>query len=367
MRRNTQEMVRPSTPGAVFGVVVRDARGDTVEVFDGKSSDPVAVAQFPTDQQFQNASGAYTLSADGKLIGRIVSFPKLKAAVWSVEKNNDAHSFDLNDAFGQPSLVGFLAGDRLAVRWEKGGQHGIEVYNLKTGQRGRQIELADALTGPGSEAVSPDGRNYAVLGRFKGNLQLQVYDTVTGGQPRRFLAPNLNDRLGLQPSGVAFSPDRTRVAALLEQGGRGVVVVWQMGNGKVSGELVVPGQIQPPLDNRSRRLRSLDWVGGKAMVVGGAMVINADNGTLVTPLDAGRVKGQAITGDSTIHLAHGGVEGGIEGVTAVTLDATKLPSTTGGTLNATPRTPPRSTSSGQPGVTSPRAGAGTPVGSGVTR
>ena len=347
MRRNTQEMIRPAGAGTVYGVVVRDARGDTVEVFDGKSSEPVAVATFPTDQQFKGATGSYTVSSDGKLIGRLVSFPKLRASVWSVEKNADVQNFDLNEAFGQPALVGFLGSDRLAVRWEKGAQHGIEVYNLKVGQRGRQIELADTMPGPGGEAISPDGRLYAVLGRFKGNTQLQIYDTVTGGQPRRFAAPSLNNRLELQPAGVAFSPDRSRVAALFEQGGRAVVIVWAMINGKVSGELVVPGQIQPPLDSRARKLRSLDWVaGGKALVVGGSVVMSADTGSLVTTLDTGKVKGQAVTGDLTIHLAHG-AEGVIEGVTAVTLDATKLPSS-GGTLNATPRTPPRSTSSATP-------------------
>jgi hypothetical protein len=359
MRRNTEMMIRPVYPGSVYGVIVRDARGDTVEVYDGKAAEPVAVAQFPTDQQFQAAAGAYALSGDGKSIARIVSFPRLKAAVWSVEKNADVQSFDLNDAFGQPSLVGFLAADRLAVRWEKGSQHGIEVYNLKAGQRGRQIELADIIPGAGSEAVSPDGRLYAVLARFKGAMQLQVYDTVTGGQPRRFLAPGLNNQLGLQPSGVAFSPDRSRVAALFEQGGRAVVVVWQMINGKVSGEHVVPGQIEPPTDGRSRRMRALDWVGGKALLVCGTVVMNADTGALVTTLDAGKVKGQAVTGAATVHLAHGS-ERNIEGVTAVTLDETKLPATGGnGALNAAPRTAPKSTSPGTTGR--PRAGTGTVV------
>jgi hypothetical protein len=365
MRRNTEMMIRPVYPGSVYGVIVRDVRGDTVEVYNGKGAEPVAVAQFPTDQQFQAASGAYALSADGKYIARVVSFPRLKAAVWSVEKNADVQSYDLNDDFGQPSLVGFLMSDRLAVRWEKGSQHGIEVYNLKVGQRGRQIELAGIIPGPGSEAVSPDGRLYAAVARFKGAMQLQVYDTVTGGQPRRFLAPGLNNQLNLTPAGVAFSPDRARVAALFEQGGRAVVVVWQMVNGKISGEHVVPGQIEPPTDGRARRLRSLDWVGGKALLVCGTVVMNADTGALVTTLDAGKVKGQAVTGNATVHLAHGS-EQNIEGVTAVTLDETKFPATGGGgALNAAPRTAPRPTSPGTLGT--PRAGAGTQVVPGARR
>jgi len=49
VRKGTELLLRPSGPSSFFGVLSRDGQNDTVELFDGKSPDPVQTAEFPTE------------------------------------------------------------------------------------------------------------------------------------------------------------------------------------------------------------------------------------------------------------------------------------------------------------------------------
>lgn len=345
MRRGTEQLIRPATPGSAYAVVVRNQQADTVEVFDAKATEPVAVAQFQADQQFRGNPGAYALSSDGKLIVRLVSWPNLKAVVHSLDTKTDVQSIDLDDKFGEPTVVGFLTPDRFVIRWHKFGNHGVEVWNAKGGNRGRQIDLFEVqpYPAPGSEAIAPDGRTYAILdrnerstggrgqprgpviGQVQGKLQVVLYDLVGGGQPRRFQVPGLDNAPGVQAAGIAFSPDKARLAGLfVDPQGRSLVMTWSMNNGKVVAEHVVPEKLDPPRAG-SGRGHALDWVaGGRGLLVAGRTILNPDTGAVLATLDAGKVLGQAVTNGSTVHLGYG--DGSqLQGVAVVPLDETKFP------------------------------------------
>jgi hypothetical protein len=344
MRRGAEQLVRPITPGGSYAVIVRNQQGDAVEIFDGKATEPVAAAQFQTDPQFRNNPGAYALSPDGKLVARLVSFPNLKAAVYSVDAKSDLVSIDLEDKYGEPTLVGFIAPDRFVVRWTKYGNSGVEVWDAKAGRRGRQTDLFQVVPqpSPGSEAVSPDGRTYAVVNQSggatavrpprgaaaaaPGQMQIALYDLVAGGQPRRFLVTGLENVHGVQPAGLAFSPDKTRIAGLfVDPLGRAVVLEWSMANGKViGGDHVVPDKLDVPRTGFGRT-RALDWVaGGRGLLVAGRIIMNPDTGATLATLDAGRVIGQAVTNETTVHLGYGDLNQ-IQGVAVVPLDESKFP------------------------------------------
>jgi predicted Zn finger-like uncharacterized protein len=339
VRRGTEQLVRPLTPSSFVAVLVRGAQGDSIEVFDGKSQEPVQSADFPSEQQFRTNPGAYALSPDGKLVARLATFPKLAASVYSFEKKGESVSIELDSRFGEPTLVGFMGNDRLLVRWHKLGKHGLEVWDAKTGKRGRQIDLFDVQPppAPGSETISPDGKTYALVNRANNlparsqaareqTLQVLLYDVIGAvTQPRRFQIPVLNNVPGVQAAGLAFSPDKTRLALLLvDPQGRAVVVTWPVATGKPLPEKVLAEKVDPPHVGQGRA-RALDWVAdGRALLVAGKMILNADTGDTLAVLDAGNVHGQAVTNDSTVHLAHG-QSGQLEGLAVVPLNEGKFP------------------------------------------
>jgi hypothetical protein len=343
VRRGTEQLVRPITPAAFVAVLVRGAQGDTVEVLDGKSAEPVGVADFAPDQQFRNNPGAYALSPDGKFVARLTSFPKLRAVVYSFEKKAETQSIDLDENFGEPTIVGFLTPDKFVVRWHKFAEYGFEVWDAKTGKRGRQVPLfrVDPHPSPGSEAVSPDGRTYAVVNRAppprtgnaprgrpaEAGLQVLLYDVLAGPtQPRRFNVPVLNNQPGVTAAGLAFSPDKQRLALLLlDAQGRSVVVTWNVGTGKPLPEKTLPDRLDPPRVGFGRA-RMLDWVAdGRALLVAGRMVLNPDNGEILAVFDTPRVHGQAVTNDSTVHLAYGDAGNQLDGVAVIALEEAKFP------------------------------------------
>jgi hypothetical protein len=331
---SAEALVRPMTPASAVAVVTRNnTRGDTVEVFAGEPPASKATASFPVDPSFR---GGYALSADGNFLARLVSFPRTQAVVYSFEKKADVATMDLKAAPGvQPSLVGFTAPDRLAVRWTRGTDSAVELWDVKGSRSLRRLPLPELQRpSPANEAVSSDGRQLAVTGRGKlrgkESLQLAVYTLVGPGDPRRLPLAGLDEQFLAQAetSGIAFSPDNGRVAALFEVGGKGLVVVWNLRTGKNAGEFVIPSIPDVPTDARMARTRGIDWVaGGRALLVCGSVLLDADRGSVLATLEAGKVRGQAVVGSSTAVLAYG--EGlHVDEVVAATLDEAKLPGAT---------------------------------------
>jgi hypothetical protein len=162
--------------------------------------------------------------------------------------------------------------------------------------------------------------------RGKDVLQLVVYTVVGPGDPRRFQVKGLDEQflMSAEPAGVAFSPDGGKVAALFEVGGKGLVAAWNLRTGKPAGEFVLPA-VEAPKDARLNNVRGLDWVaGGRALLVCGSTLIDADNGgAVLATLDAGKVRGQAVVGPASVAVAYGEVVH-IDNLAAVTLDEQKL-------------------------------------------
>lgn len=341
VRRGTEQLLRAVTPASAVALLVRGSQGDTIEVFDGKATGPVEAAPFQSDPQFRDSPGAYALSPDGKLVARLTSFPKLRASIYSFEKKAESMSIDLDPKFGEPALVGFMGPDRLAVRWQKQGEYGLEVFDARTGRRARQLPLfrVDPPPAPGGEAVSPDGRTYALVNRSlpsnnargaaaaRGQgLQILLYETIGAAtQPRRLQIPVLNNQPAIYPAGLAFSPDKGKLALLLvDNQKRAVVITWNMATGKPQPERVLTERIDRQRSGFGRA-RALDWVAdGRGLLVAGRILLNPDTGDMLATLDAGKVHDQAVTDASTLHLAHGEY-GQIEGLAIVPLNEAKFP------------------------------------------
>ena len=351
MRRGTDGFIRTITPSPFYAVYVQDPAGETIEVYNGADPDPKATATFQADPQHR---GNYALSPDGKLLVRLTSWPKLTAVVHSFEKKQDVAKIDLLEANGRPTLVGFATPERFIVRWTQGFKHGIEVFEaLKTGKPKGIVMPEQFQPSAGNEAVSTDGRLFAVTARVpdrgaatrrpprggpmgQEKLVLLVYELFGKPDPRRFPVAGLDPDFRVQAAGIAFSPDNQRVAALFENGRKGFITSWRLRDGKIISEPVVPGEVDVPTGPNFNRQRVLDWVaGGRAWLVSGNILLNADTGAGIGRLAAdNKVRGQAVTGDHTVHLSHGDLSG-IDGVLAVTLDPSKFPAP----ASASPSTP----------------------------
>jgi hypothetical protein len=370
MRRGTDGFIRTITPSPFYAVYVQDPAGETIEVYNGADPDPKATATFQADPQHR---GNYALSPDGKLLVRLTSWPKLTAVVHSFEKKQDVAKIDLLEANGRPTLVGFATPERFIVRWTQGFKHGIEVFEaLKTGKPKGIVMPEQFQPSAGNEAVSPDGRLFAVTARVpdrvaatrrpprggpmgQERLVLLVYELFGKPDPRRFPVAGLDPDFRVQAAGIAFSPDNQRVAALFENNRKGFITSWRLRDGKVVSEPVVPGEVEVPTGPNFNRQRVLDWVaGGRAWLVSGNVLLNADTGAGIGRLAAdNKVRGQAVTTDFTVHLPHGDLSG-IDGVLAVTLDPSKFPApasaspTTPAATGTRPGTAPRTSGNAAP-------------------
>jgi hypothetical protein len=138
--------------------------------------------------------------------------------------------------------------------------------------------------------------------------------------------PVLNNVPGVQALGLSFSPDKSKLALLLvdpagPRRGRRVAdqhrqaAAGKGAGGKGRGDAHGLQQQAPPARLARRGPRPL---------AGGRLVINADTGDTLAILDAGKIHAQAVTGDATIHLAHGDYAS-LEGLAVVHLNETRLP------------------------------------------
>jgi hypothetical protein len=288
-----------------------------------------------------------------------VTFPKLRASIYSFEKKGEAAALDLPipEQGAEPTLVGFLGNERLLVRWVWRFQYGLEVWDIKTGKRGKQVPLGrvDPQPSAGSEAISPDGKTYAVLNKAAAanpnprapaaareqGMAVLLYDVFAGGsQPRRFVVPVLNDTPGVQTLGLAFSPDKSKLAALLaDPQGRAVVVTWPTNTGKPLPEKVLAEKVDF-VRAGLHRPHLLDWLGdGRVMLAGGKVLLTAATGDTLAIFDAGKIHAQATAGEATAVLAHGDFAT-LEGLAVISLNEARFPEKAGQPNRASPAPAP---------------------------
>lgn len=292
-------------PSRAFAIVERRTLNEElVELWSGNPPKKKADAPFKIGPQF---TANYAISTDGSRLVRIAAFPKLAARVWNVAEARETSSVDLDSKNGTPYLLGFLGprNDRFLVRWENGARHGLEVWDAKGAKPRRQVVLADHEPSAANQAVSPDGNYFAHAVRVQQANELVLHSLVQNAQPRRIPITALDEQWSIQPAGIAFSPDSSKVAALFVHDGEAVVVVYSVPAGKPMGEVIIPATVnalQTP-DGKDP-VRSLDWVaGGRAWLVCGTVIVDATNGSLLGDLDATGVVAQAVGDGNTVRLA----------------------------------------------------------------
>jgi hypothetical protein len=240
---------------------------------------------------------------------------------------------DFKEVNGRPTLLGFISADTLLVRWDKGMDAGLELWNVKTASPvGRGIVFTNIShdPSPGNRAISNNGKLYAFAGRIQRDAFLFVYDLTAGVQRRRIPIKSIGPGIAVQPSGIAFSGDDTKVAVLFEQQGNGLLTSWRVADGRQAVEHVFPAGVLPPqppggVRLRGEPVRALEWIGdGTAWLVYGQRAYDEETARLIGETAVPAAVDQRVIDDGTTVLIESARDGGSTTLYRLDLDKAKL-------------------------------------------
>lgn len=242
-----------------------------------------------------NQSPTYALSPLGDRLVRIAKAPRLEAQVYSLSQNKVLHSIPLDAKLGAPVLLGFISDDRFLLLRSALGNSRVQLFDAAAAAAAPVAEAGfpnDRAT-RANFAVSPNGRWLAAAVRQvrrgqPDQIALEVYSTANLALWRRFVVPEIEPVGQVAASGLAFSNDSSRVAALFEQKGDGTLVGWRVTDpedrpptfsAKLGAGQLPPPWLEPDPDG-------LAWITeDKAWLIRGRTVADVQSGKVLGSLD----------------------------------------------------------------------------------
>lgn len=307
-------------PTAVL-VVRKDGQDDVLEGW-STATEPWTMVGRTTVRPEPNHNGEqYAISPDGTLVARISSWPTLSVQVMSL-KDAQPQVLPLKDGVGEPSLLGFTDATHLLVSYRNGGAYGLEYWDIRA-QRAAQHDLRGVETLNNNFALSPDGRTFAVAARGTSGPVVQTFQLSTGRAIRPMPIRLLDLRWGVQPSGIAYSPDGTMLAALFEKDGNALLNIWKLPLGGNIAPFIYPSGALPAKD-QNQRASGLAWIGnGQAWLVHGSEIIDSARGRVIGRTGLKQVANQQVAGPDVVHVAHTNSDG-LKQLSILRLDLDKL-------------------------------------------
>jgi len=296
----------------------RTMDADRVLLIDPQGAKVAGEVPFKKDPQ---VSDRYVLTPSGDAVLRVSSWPKLRLEILPLVGGRGVNAISLNEINGTPTLLGVTPNDQLLIQWEKSGMYAIEQWNLKTGQAGRAFRVPQLV--PNGVALSPDGKMLAVATKVEGPAQVQLFDLISG-RSRKVLIKSLDPKWPLQPVGLVFSPDSSRIAICFENDGGILAVAWNTLTLKqIAEHIIVAGMLPVPARDKFHG-RALDWVSDSSTwLLYGQTVVDAVSGQPLGILGVEGVTGQHVTNANTIDLETA-VEGGGKRLVRVQLNQEAL-------------------------------------------
>ncbi len=254
----------------------------------------------------------YAMSADGDLLAHITTFPSLSVAVYSFNKKSQIQILKLLESDGEADVVGFLGNDRLLVHRAVGTENGFEIWNARDGKSPREFHCEPFEQIGTPLALSPDGTMLAIASRdqprpgIQGGAALYIHDLGQFGV-RRLAIADLDPRWNVAPTGLAFSPDNTKIAVLFEQGANGLLVIFH------SKTIVKPvsEQVFNPMPVQSHDFvgSSLTWLNEDALLMYGQTVVRTDNGQTIGEIGIPNITSQHFSKPDLCQLGMTGASG----------------------------------------------------------
>jgi hypothetical protein len=293
-----KQVVYPATPGARAAVVREGRPGhDHVELWDLAAQKAAAQLDVPRSPE----GNAYALGADGEYLCYVTDFPRLELQVWSFSQGKLHKQVDLEAGDDRPRLLGFCAPDQVLLYRLRNGQPVVQVLNVKAGGRPRSFTVNEQNVETNRFAISPDGATIAFIVQGNNGADLESYTLATGRPSKQMPIVEVNWTGNVIVSGLAFSPDSQRIAAVFADGqGAGFFVEWPAAGrgGKAVLQQFLPVGVNPPPAHLGFGMpvfegRAFHWLeNGRAWLLYGGSVFDTDSGSLLGSLGLSAVRSQ---------------------------------------------------------------------------
>ncbi len=298
-------VLRSQVGNTPLAIVTRTPDRERVQIVNAAHDGVVGEVSFKKDPA---ASDRYVINPEGDLVLRTVSWPKLSVQVLSTVPGRNGRIIDLDETFGNATLLGVTSTDQLFIQRERGGQHGIEIWNIRTATRARP--LSQPVIVENGLAISPDGKYIAVATKIDGQAMVQL--TNSAGGVKRIPIKRLDSKWPLEPVAITFSPDSSRLAICFEHDSGLLIVAWSTaGASQLYEQIYLPGTLTiPPRDQFKGR--ALDWVGEDASswLLYGRLVIDPQSGNTLGNLGVANVVKQQVIDGKNVDLETTLVAGG---------------------------------------------------------
>jgi ribosomal protein S27E len=263
-------------------------------------------------------SGRYAITEDGTALLRLNNSAPPKVEVLPFRAPGTSVTLSVPAEFAKSSdalpataeLLGALPGGRFLVRWTSADQSSLQVYDYRSSTSkpplGMKLGQSDW---PNVFCVSPDGNLFAIAEREAEGSYIVVRSTSNAATPPMlFATADEADKTRRDCTGIAFSPNGSKIAVLMEHGTDGWIRSWQL-----SGEShLADGACKvPSADEMLGQLkgRSFDWVTEGKWLVHGRAMLDAETGETFGALTDQVVTAQQMADDHTAYLSYLGTDG----------------------------------------------------------
>jgi hypothetical protein len=244
---------------------------------------------------------AYVLSPDGDRLAMINEFPSPFVLVWSFRQNQALPSLYLENRPGvssNPELIGFLSPQRLLTRWQRSGGYLFEVMDVETrAQAFTPIEVPMYESSGACLAINHAGSLAAIATKdpANGKPSILLYDLQKGSQIAKTEIGGFDARFPVSPTGMAFSFDSRKLAVLFEQGGNGLIKLYQIeptsGAIQYSTEHFYPAGPLPGRDLHAFTGNALSWTpDGSAWLLYGQGLFSSSSGKWLQEIEISGVE-----------------------------------------------------------------------------
>jgi hypothetical protein len=263
-------------------------------------------------------AGRFAVTEDGSTLLRLTNSASPKVEVLPFRGPGTSVSLtcpaefakSADAALATPELLGALPGRRFLIRWTSGDQSILQVCDshATAGKPLVSLKLGQS-DWPNVIGVSADGNWFAIAEREAERTFITVRSLTSAATPPvLFPASESQQKARQDCAGIAFSPDGTKIAALMEQGTDGQIRSWL-----IAGErhLADSSCKVPSADEMLGQLkgRSFDWVTDGKWLVHGRSMIDAGTGTAFGTLTDQVVTAQQMADDHTAYLSYLGSDG----------------------------------------------------------
>jgi hypothetical protein len=293
-------VIFPVGGGNVAAAVTKGETDEHVVLFSGN---PLAKKGEKTFETESDVRQHYCLSSSGETLARLVSFPKLGVQLWNTFTNRETKVVPLNPSHGKPDLLGFGANETLVIVWNRESLPDVEVINGRpaTPQTVAFLRLKRFDASPCNPTISPEGRQMAVAAYLeqKGGLYLWDLTTTRDGALRTCPIPMTT---WAPPSGIAYGPMSSTVAAYFEVKDKGVIYQYRTSDASMLHEHPYRTLPYPAGASEAFNGRSLDYVDANTWLLMGRVLIDVETGKVLGELGVETPVAQRVLDRETILL-----------------------------------------------------------------